>query len=61
MPVTLNTPFSWKSANPADLAMLQKLQPNILKGHTREFLTLLFVRFNDPAVAKRRSRRSRRR
>ena len=52
MPVTLNTPFSWKSANPADLAMLQKLQPNILKGHTREFLTLLFVRFNDPAVAK---------
>ena len=33
MQVTLNTPFSWKSANPADLAMLQKLQPNILKGN----------------------------
>lgn len=52
MPVTLNTPFSWKSANAADLAMLQKLQPNILKAHTREFLTLLFVRFNDPAAAR---------
>ena len=52
MPVTLNTPFSWKSASAADLAMLQKLQPNILKGHTREFLTVLFVRFNDPAAAR---------
>ncbi|MEO5741940.1 MAG: hypothetical protein ABIS29_15235 [Vicinamibacterales bacterium] len=52
MPVTLNTPFSWKSASAADLAMLQKLQPNILKAHTREFLTLMFVRFNDPAAAR---------
>ena len=56
MPVTLNTPISWKSASAADLAMLTNLQPNILKAHTREFLTLLFVRFNDPAAAEPRSR-----
>ena len=52
MAVTLNAPFSWKSASAADLAMLQKLQPNILKAHTREFLTLLFVRFDDAAAAR---------
>jgi Dyp-type peroxidase family len=32
--------------------MLQKLQPNILKAHTREFLTVLFVRFDDAAAAR---------
>ena len=52
MPVTLNAPFSWKNANPADKAMLQKLQPNILKAHTREFLTVMFVQFLDAAVAR---------
>jgi Dyp-type peroxidase family len=52
MPVTLDKPFSWKSAGPADLAMLQKLQPNILKAHIREFLTVLFVRFDDAAAAR---------
>lgn len=52
MPVTLNAPFSWKAASAPDLAMLKALQPNILKGHTREFLTVLFVRFDDPAVAR---------
>jgi Dyp-type peroxidase family len=52
MPVTLNAPFAWKSANAADLAMLKSLQPNILKAHTREFLTVLFVRFDDAAAAR---------
>ena len=52
MPVTLNAPISWKSAGPADLAMLQKLQPNILKAHTREFLTVMFVQFVDAGVAR---------
>ena len=52
MPVTLNAPFSWKSAAAADKAMLQNLQPNILKAHTREFLTILFVTFDDAAVAR---------
>src|ERR1700712_2235294 len=52
MSVTLDKPFSWKSAGPADLAMLQKLQPNIIKAHIREFLTVLFVRFDDAAAAR---------
>jgi Dyp-type peroxidase family len=52
MPVTLNAPFAWKSASAADLAMLKSLQPNILKAHTREFLTVLFVRFDDAAAAR---------
>jgi Dyp-type peroxidase family len=52
MPVTLNTPFSWKSPSAADLAMLKALQPNIVKAHTREFLTLLFVRFDDAAAGR---------
>ena len=52
MPVTLNAPFSWKSPSAADLAMLKALQPNILKAHTREFLTVLFVRFDDAAAAR---------
>lgn len=52
MPVTLNAPFSWKAASAADLAMLTALQPNILKAHTREFLTILLVRFDDAAAAR---------
>jgi Dyp-type peroxidase family len=52
MSVTLDMPFKWKSASTADLAMLKALQPNILKAHTREFLTLLFVRFDDAATAR---------
>ena len=52
MSVTLDVPISWKSASAADKAMLQALQPNILKAHTREFLTVLFVRFDDPTAAR---------
>ncbi|WP_245306915.1 MULTISPECIES: hypothetical protein [unclassified Rhizobium] len=29
--------------------MLDELQPNIVKEHTREFLTILFLKFTDPA------------
>lgn len=58
MPVTLDRPISWKIAvgggggNTDDGAMLASLQPNILKGHTREFLTLLFLKFNDGEQAR---------
>ena len=52
MPVSLNAPFSRKSPSAADLAMLKSLQPNILKAHTRKFLTELFVRFEDAAAAR---------
>lgn len=42
MSVTLNKPFSWESATGDDSAMLDDLQPNIIKAHTREFLKVLF-------------------
>ena len=47
MAVTLNAPISWKAAAGDDLAMLENLQPNILKGHTRDFLAILFLKFSD--------------
>jgi deferrochelatase/peroxidase EfeB len=47
MAVTLNAPISWKSAAGDDRKMLDDLQPNILKPHTRDFLSILFLRFAD--------------
>ncbi len=47
MPV--DAPFSWKAATGDDRAMLDNLQPNIVKPHVREFLTLLFLRFDKAA------------
>lgn len=52
MPVNLGTPLSWKSAAGDDKAMLENLQPNILKAHTREFLSMFFVRFADQAKGR---------
>ena len=52
MPVNLNAPLSWKSAAGDDKAMLENLQPNILKAHTREFLSMFFVRFADQAKGR---------
>ncbi|EJB02331.1 hypothetical protein Rleg9DRAFT_7368 [Rhizobium leguminosarum bv. trifolii WSM597] len=52
MAVTLNSPISWKNASADDSAMLDSLQPNIIKAHVREFLTLIFLRFDDQAAAK---------
>jgi Dyp-type peroxidase family len=52
MSVTLKSPISWKSASADDNAMLEALQPNIIKGHVREFLTLIFLRFDDRKVSK---------
>lgn len=49
MPVTRNASIAWKNASADDRQMLDNLQPNILKPHTREFLTLLFLDFTDPA------------
>ncbi|WP_157246481.1 Dyp-type peroxidase [Nonomuraea typhae] len=57
MPVDLTNaqPLAWDSATlDADTkAMLDNLQPNILRAHVREYLTVLFVRFNDVAEGKR--------
>ncbi|MFB4287541.1 Dyp-type peroxidase [Nonomuraea sp. ATR24] len=57
MPVDLTNeqPLAWDSATlDADTrAMLDNLQPNILRAHVREHLTVLFVRFNDVAEGRR--------
>ncbi|MFB4265590.1 Dyp-type peroxidase [Nonomuraea sp. GTA35] len=56
MPVDLNNarPLAWDSATlDADTkAMLDNLQPNILRAHVREQLSVLFVRFNDVAEGR---------
>lgn len=57
MPVDLNNaqPLAWDSAtlNADTKEMLGNLQPNILRAHVREHLSVLFVRFNDIAEGKR--------
>ncbi|MEF3122629.1 hypothetical protein [Rhizobium leguminosarum] len=52
MSVTLNSPISWKNPSADDSTMLDNLQPNIIKAHVREFLTLIFLRFDDKEAAK---------
>jgi Dyp-type peroxidase family len=42
MPVNLNAPLAWEYANPDELAMLNDLQGNILKGHGRGHTQNLF-------------------
>ena len=49
MPFDLTQPLSWESAAGDAAVMLDELQPNIVKAHTREFLTILFLKFTDPA------------
>ncbi|MET8006923.1 Dyp-type peroxidase [Nonomuraea glycinis] len=57
MPVDLTSeqPLAWDSATlDADTKkMLDNLQPNILKAHVREHLSVLFVRFNDITAGRR--------
>lgn len=52
MPVDLNDTLAWKSAKGDSLAMLKQLQPNILKGHVREHMQILFIQFSDQAQAR---------
>lgn len=52
MPVTLDSPLSWETPTPDNLKMLDGLQPNILKAHVREVLTVLFLRFDQAARGK---------
>ncbi|GAA4091502.1 Dyp-type peroxidase [Nonomuraea soli] len=57
MPVNLSNPrpLAWDSASlDADTrAMLDNLQPNILRAHVREHLAVLILRFNDAAEGRR--------
>lgn len=45
MAVNLDAPLAWIQAAGDDLVMLNDLQPNIIKAHTRDHLTALFLRF----------------
>ncbi|MGF9565588.1 peroxidase [Neorhizobium sp. JUb45] len=49
MAIDFENAIAWKKAAGAERVMLDNLQPNILKGHVREFLTVLFLSFDDPA------------
>jgi Dyp-type peroxidase family len=48
----ITKPLSWETAAGDAAIMLDELQPNIVKAHTREFLTVLFLKFTNPAGAK---------
>ncbi len=47
MPMDLTAPLSWKAAAGDAAAMLDELQPNILRPHVREHLSVLFLHFGD--------------
>jgi Dyp-type peroxidase family len=52
MAVNLNEPLAWKPATGDAAAMLDQLQPNILKAHVRRHLSVLLLRFDDPPQAR---------
>jgi Dyp-type peroxidase family len=47
MAVQLKKPLTWVGATGDASTMLDELQPNILKGHVRDRLSVLFLRFGD--------------
>lgn len=53
MSVNLNEVLSIKNITTDGRALLDNLQPNILRPHTREILTMLFLRIDDPVEGKR--------
>ena len=52
MPVDLTKPLAWTTATGDASTMLSQLQPNILKGHVREHLQVLFVQFSERAAGR---------
>ena len=52
MPIDLTKTLTIKLVSADEQSLLDNLQPNIIKPHTREILTMLFVRFDDQAQAK---------
>jgi Dyp-type peroxidase family len=52
MAVQLKHPLAWTTATGDAAAMLDELQPNILKGHVRDHLSVLLLRFADQSDAR---------
>ncbi|WP_158895516.1 Dyp-type peroxidase [Amycolatopsis anabasis] len=52
MAIDLSRPLCWKNATGDAATMLNELQPNILKPHVRDHLSVLFLRFDDPAAGR---------
>jgi deferrochelatase/peroxidase EfeB len=52
MAVDLEHTLHWSSATGDSAAMLEQLQPNILKGHVRDHMSALFLRFDVPAEGR---------
>lgn len=52
MPVQLNAPLTWKAADAASTTMLTELQANIVRGHVRDSLSVLFFRFATTAAGR---------
>ncbi len=54
MPINLDAPLAWETANADERAMLDDLQGNILDGHGRRATRHIFLRFNAGKEAKAR-------
>jgi Dyp-type peroxidase family len=52
MAVDLKAPLAWKTAAGDAATLLDELQPNILKRHVVEHLSVMFLRFDDGPAAK---------
>lgn len=52
MAANINAPISWETAAGDDLTMLEELQPNIVRGHVRDTLSVLFLEFGNQADAR---------
>jgi Dyp-type peroxidase family len=52
MAVDLDTTPSWKAAAGDTASMLEQLQPNIVRAHVREHLSVLFLRFGDQSEGR---------
>ena len=51
MPLTLTEPLTWTAGDPDADALLDNLQANIVKGHVRDHLTVMFLHFDEPSEA----------
>jgi Dyp-type peroxidase family len=52
MPLDLHRPLAWKTAGGDAALMLDELQANILKGHVRDHMALLLLRFAEAAAGR---------